>query len=92
MVPELLQYACRLSARIRPVKPIQIVAPAPLGQEEEEHEEALHALLTSRPVVALAFCDMVMHVRAPVLLRQQEAELRRQIETPMPAFATMTSR
>ena len=76
IVPELLKYACRLTARIQPVKAMHISIPAPCAvrkQTDQASEDALRCVLTGRPVLALAFNDMVMRVAAPVLLNSKSA-------------------
>ena len=73
MVPEVLQYACRLSTRIRPVRPIRVSAPPPAAAASAAADkDALHCILTGRPVIALAFSDMSMTVQAPIPLYDQE--------------------
>ena len=72
MMPQTLQYTCRLSARIRPVKAMGVAAArGPAGAEGGS--DPLRCVLMGRPVVALAFSDMVMSVQEPVPLLSRES-------------------
>jgi hypothetical protein len=66
--PALLQYACALATRVRPLAPARVLWPA--GTEEGEGGggslDCLHRLLRGRPLVALQFGDMTMTVQEPV--------------------------
>ena len=68
--PSLLQYACKLSARVRLLPPARVLAAA----GDDDHPEALGALLRGRPLLAIQFGDMRMVVNEPqrVCLGAQE--------------------
>ena len=67
---DVLRYTCQLSARIRPMQPMHVRVPRSAtvrkGDQIDRDIGPLHCILTGRPVIALAFNDMVMNVQTPI--------------------------
>jgi hypothetical protein len=64
-VPGLLEYSLRLVTRIRFVKPVGVALPAGRRGAAGAEDGALRAVLGGRPLLCIAFDDLVMHVAAP---------------------------
>eukprot|EP00878_Enallax_costatus_P036898 GHUV01041495.1.p2 GENE.GHUV01041495.1~~GHUV01041495.1.p2 ORF type:complete len:110 (-),score=30.91 GHUV01041495.1:270-599(-) len=67
--PGLLQYSCDLQTNVMPVAPMQIDLPkryssssssASKQQKQQQHPEVLDTLLSGKPLVCLAFSDMLV--------------------------------
>jgi hypothetical protein len=61
----LLQYSCDLQTSVMPVAPMQITLPSssdPQQQQQQQHPEVLDVLLNGKPLMCLAFSDMVVSV------------------------------
>lgn len=81
--PDLLKYSCRLNCRVRPVSPARVSSlPLTEGEEEESGDVQTRqrqvnsdvlSVLTGKPIIALAFEDMVMSVDAPTVLVAEPA-------------------
>lgn len=59
--PGLLYYACQLATNVRVVRPVTVR----VEEQAEGGEESMHAILGGKPVLALAFNNMVMTVDEP---------------------------
>ncbi len=69
--PALLQYSCDLQTNVMPVSPMQVTLPASPQQQQQQQEqrrskqkpqhlEVLDLLLNGKPLMCLAFSDMVV--------------------------------
>lgn len=68
--PALLQYSCDLQTNVMPVSPMQVTLPASPQQQQQQqqrskqkpqqHPEVLDLLLNGKPLMCLAFSDMVV--------------------------------
>ncbi|KAH6559318.1 hypothetical protein KP509_1Z013800 [Ceratopteris richardii] len=67
--PELLKYSCQLKCSMRAVKPATIQTPMNSGCMKDLGQDykfkSILAILESRPIIALCFEKMIMHVDAP---------------------------
>ncbi|KXZ44270.1 hypothetical protein GPECTOR_70g501 [Gonium pectorale] len=66
-VPNLLRYACDLHTNVRMLPPLALSAP-PAGRGEEDSAECLAMVMSGRPLIALEFAQMEMHVDEPETL------------------------
>uniref|UniRef100_M8AQV0 Uncharacterized protein n=1 Tax=Aegilops tauschii TaxID=37682 RepID=M8AQV0_AEGTA len=78
--PELLKYSCKVECRVRPVSPAKIWSPKTAepeecsdgrnnstGSDSDAQRQSLLVLL-SRPILALEFSSLRMHVDAPKIV------------------------
>eukprot|EP00877_Chromochloris_zofingiensis_P000521 jgi/Chrzof1/1046/Cz01g38110.t1 len=65
--PDLVKYSCALHTNIMPISPIKVELPQ-RDSNELQSSELLDSVLGGRPVLALAFNNMLMTVEEPVKL------------------------
>lgn len=70
--PALLKYSCQLKCSVRAVKPAAITTPLTAEAAEAGGQlsfyKSILAILAAKPVLALCFENMVMHVEAPAIV------------------------
>ncbi|KAI5065176.1 hypothetical protein GOP47_0019871 [Adiantum capillus-veneris] len=70
--PDLLKYSCQLKCSVRAVKTADITTPLITesleGVGQDHTYKSILAILAAKPILALCFEKMVMHVEAPVLV------------------------
>ncbi|KAG0613944.1 hypothetical protein M758_6G139400 [Ceratodon purpureus] len=83
--PDLLKYSCRMNCRIRPISPARVSTLESTVEEDsgssqtQQLDADVLSMLTGKPIVALVFDKMVMHVDAPtVVVAENETVKRRQ--------------
>lgn len=82
--PDLLKYSCRLNCRIRPVSPARVSSLKFSTAEEEsggsqtqQLDTDVLSVLTGKPIMALAFENMAMHVDAPTVVVEENETVKR---------------
>lgn len=76
--PDLLKYSCQLKCSVRAVKPAAITTPLTfesaegVGGQDYTYKSIL-AILAAKPMIALCFEKMVMHVEAPTVVESSSA-------------------
>lgn len=78
--PDLLKYSCKVECRVRPVSPAKILSPktaepqecsdgrnSSTGSDSDAQKQSVLVLL-SRPILALEFSSLRMHVDAPKIV------------------------
>ncbi|XP_057725830.1 protein NEOXANTHIN-DEFICIENT 1 isoform X2 [Arachis stenosperma] len=79
--PNLLKYSCRIECRVQAVQPLKVSGAIPSTSTNDEreqhnsdvaenHESFSTYVMLSKPILALKFNQMKMHVEAPVVLSQ----------------------
>ncbi|KAF6983619.1 hypothetical protein CFC21_001777 [Triticum aestivum] len=79
--PELLKYSCKVECRVRPVSPAKIWSPktaepqecsdgmnSSTGSSDSDAQKQSLLVLLSRPILALEFSSLRMHVDAPKIV------------------------
>ncbi|MCO5560485.1 hypothetical protein L7F22_014100 [Adiantum nelumboides] len=70
--PDLLKYSCRLKCSVKAVKPATITIPLMVegagGVGQDQTLKSILAILAAKPILALCFEKMVMHVEAPIVV------------------------
>ncbi|KAM3408850.1 hypothetical protein ACQJBY_001726 [Aegilops geniculata] len=79
--PELLKYSCKVECRVRPVTPAKIWSPktaepeecsdgmnSSTGSSDSDAQKQSLLVLLSRPILALEFSSLRMHVDAPKIV------------------------
>ncbi|MED6118183.1 hypothetical protein PIB30_000161 [Stylosanthes scabra] len=90
--PNLLKYSCRIECRVQAVQPLKVSGAFPSTNDDREQENGYVAenheresfstyVMLSKPILALKFNQMKMHVEAPVVL----SKLSSSIETRTPS-------
>jgi hypothetical protein len=58
--PTLIQYACDLFTNVRPVRPVAVTVPDEELGSSKGGKEAMSTILRGKPLLCLAFDDMVV--------------------------------
>eukprot|EP00873_Tetraselmis_striata_P014093 jgi/Tetstr1/434357/TSEL_023461.t1 len=64
--PGMLRYACQLATNVSLASPARVDLPSKAKDSDKDHPESLRGILSGRPLVAIAFNNMVMDVDEPV--------------------------
>lgn len=86
--PDLLKYSCQLKCSVRAVKPAAVTTPS-TGEGAEacgqnNFYKSILAILAAKPVLALCFEKMIMHVGAPTLVDNKRTLITPKVKSSSP--------